>query len=166
MRALPGGGEFDFVTCLDDAVNYLLDDESLRAAFSSIAGTMRDGAVLVFDVNALSTYRDAFAGELVVETPEAVFRCRGEAASDSAPGSMCTTTIDVLEAGRDGGLRRTGSSRHVQRHHPRARIEAALRDAGLRCVAAHGQLPGGRIQATADETRHPKIVYVARKEPR
>src|SRR3954447_26327084 len=36
MRTLPPLGEFDLITCLDDAVNYLLHDGDLRHAFSSM----------------------------------------------------------------------------------------------------------------------------------
>src|SRR4051812_25973282 len=40
MRDLPDAGEFDLITCLDDAVNYLLGDDDLALALSSMAGLL------------------------------------------------------------------------------------------------------------------------------
>ena len=51
----------------------------------------------------------------------------------------------------------------MQRHHPRAAIESALAEAGLTAVAVFGQLPDGSLDVSADETRHHKLVYLARR---
>ena len=40
MRELPACGKFDFVTCIDDALNYLLTDEDLVAAFQGVADVL------------------------------------------------------------------------------------------------------------------------------
>ena len=81
----------------------------------------------------------------------------GEAAANSAPGSLCAATIEVQ--GACGPAR----SRHVQRHHPPERIEAALRFAGLERCAALGLRPGGRIAHGLDELRDVKAIFIARK---
>lgn len=45
MRDLPQLGAFDLVTCLDDAVNYLLSPQDLAAAFASVARVLAPGGV-------------------------------------------------------------------------------------------------------------------------
>ena len=45
MCSLPDLGPFDLVTCLDDAVNYLLDPDDLLAAFRSAARNLRPGGL-------------------------------------------------------------------------------------------------------------------------
>ena len=61
-------GSFDLITCLDDSVNYLMDDGRpggrLRARWRRISPP--DG-VLVFDVNTLSTYRTTFARDATMD---------------------------------------------------------------------------------------------------
>jgi hypothetical protein len=36
--------------------------------------------------------------------------------------------------------------------------------AGLEVVAVHGQHPGARLDATADEAEHTKLLYVTRRK--
>jgi SAM-dependent methyltransferase len=157
MRDLPPCGPFDLVTCLDDAVNYLLSGEDLRAAVSSMASVLCPGGLLVFDVNSLATYRTTFAEEFTLLRDGALFRWRGHASAETSPGELCAATIDVISRGR------RSSSRHLQRHHPRAEIEAACSAAGLELVAVRGQLPGGRLSRRADELRHTKVLYLTRR---
>src|SRR5438309_8411371 len=45
MRALPWVGGFDLVTCLDDAVNYLLGERDLRTALASMARALDAGGL-------------------------------------------------------------------------------------------------------------------------
>ena len=62
MRRLPRLCEgADLVTCLDDAVNYLLGDEDLARALGSMARLLRPGGLLTFDLNSLSAHREGFA---------------------------------------------------------------------------------------------------------
>jgi SAM-dependent methyltransferase len=161
-RALPEIGPFDLVTFLDDALNYLLDEADLDAAFSSFARVLRRDGLLVFDTNTLATYRTAFATDSVVSSTTALIRWRGRATTSFAPGDVCSATIEVLPHAVLG----TGepiTSQHVQRHHPRELVETSCSRAGLDCVAVLGQLPGARLSNDVDEERHTKTIYIARR---
>ena len=162
MRALPPGGDFDLVTCLDDALNYLLSEDDLDAALRSFARVLRPGGLAAFDANSLATYRSVFTREEVAASDDTIFRLCGETSADVRPGDVCELTIEILRQGGDGRSRRA-TSRHVQRHHPRESVESACERAGLRCVAVRGQMPGGRLVAGPDEDRHPKLLYLVRK---
>ena len=157
MRALPWRGEFDLVTCLDDAVNYLLTEGDLHAALRSMSASLRPGGVAVFDVNSLRTYREMFAEDFAFRSDGAVFVWRGHSRPDVAPGSLCSAVITV----RSAGDRLT--SRHVQRHHPRAAIEAACATANLDLRGVYGVGPSALLVDEADEDVHRKLVYVARR---
>lgn len=156
MRDLPDWGPFDLVTCLDDAVNYLLSDEDLEAAFASVARVLSPTGVYVFDVNSLATYRAGFAAGATFERPLAGAVCRGETSGPIEPGSVCTATIEIV-----GPRGRRRVSRHVQRHHPERAIRRALASAGLACRAVLGQSTGAVLHDVADEDAHTKLVYVA-----
>lgn len=155
MRQLPRFGAFEFITCLDDAINYLLDEPDVLAAFRSAARLLAPGGLYLFDANTLATYRDGFSSRATFERPLADAIWRGETTGPIAPGAICSASIEL--GGGDGDV-----SRHVQRHHPEPVIRRLLAAAGLECRAVVGQSPGGRLHAEADEERHTKLVYVAR----
>jgi SAM-dependent methyltransferase len=156
MRDLPALGSFDLALCLDDAVNYLLSYGELGAAFRSIAANLRVGGVLVFDVNSLSTFRTAFASSDVVEEATRSFTWEGLGDPAAAPGCLSSA---VIETAGDAPMRVT----HVQRHHPESEVRRALEAAGLEVSDLRGQVTGALLERPADEARHVKLVYVARK---
>jgi len=155
MRALPELGAFELVTCLDDAVNYLLDTEQLVAAFASVARLLATDGVYLFDTNTLATYRAGFAEGVVFERPLAGAVWRGETTEPIEPGALCMAAIE-LDRAAEGAI-----SRHVQRHHPKRVVLQALTSAGLACRAVLGQSTGGVLHEDADEETHTKLVYVA-----
>jgi SAM-dependent methyltransferase len=159
MRALPWRGAFDLVTCLDDAVNYLLTDGDLQAALRGMSAALRPGGVAVFDVNSLRTYRETFAEDFAFRSEGEVFVWRGRARPDVAPGSLCSAVITV----RPGAGRDRFTSRHVQRHHPRAAIEPACARANLDVCGIYGVTPSALLVDGPDEDVHRKLIYVARR---
>jgi SAM-dependent methyltransferase len=161
MRSLPALGEFDLVLCLDDAVNYLLSEEDLEAAFASVAGALAPDGVFAFDLNALATYRTSFTRAIVRETDGFFFTWIGEGTPALQAGETASATVEVF-AERADGLWERRSSRHVQRHHGAQRVGDALARAGLACSLVAGQLPGAQLEASFDEGRHIKLVYFAR----
>ncbi len=155
MRELPELGAFELVTCLDDAVNYLLTVADLEAAFASVARLLAPDGVYVFDANTLATYRAGFALDAIFERPLAAAVWRGETTDPIDSGALCMASIELAGTG-DGVV-----SRHVQRHHPESTVRRALASAGLACRAVLGQSTGGVLHEDADEEVHTKLVYVA-----
>ena len=163
MRMLPRTAPADLITCLDDAVNYLVTPTDLEAALACMAEALAPGGLAVFDVNTLATYRSSFASDFALDGPGSFLCWRGQAGASFACGEVAEATIEVFEEEEDGRWRHT-VSRHVQRHHPREEVEAALAAAGLDLMAVRGQARGARLQLHADELEHSKLVYLARKE--
>jgi len=154
MRQLPELGAFELVTCLDDAVNYLLGEDDLVAAFRSVARLLAFDGIYLFDANTLATYRAGFAVDAIFERPLAAATWRGETIGPIEPGALCAASIAFEDPG-------DGVSRHIQRHHPEPAIRRALASAGLACRAVLGQSTGGVLYEGADEETHTKLVYVA-----
>lgn len=155
MRELPELGAFELITCLDDAVNYLLSVADLVAAFRSVARLLAPHGVYLFDTNTLATYRAGFADGAVFERPLAGAVWRGQTAEPIEPGALC---LAAIELDGEGAI-----SRHVQRHHPERVVRRALTSAGLACRAVLGQSTGGVLHEDANEEAHTKLVYVARR---
>jgi SAM-dependent methyltransferase len=160
MRELPVLGAFDLITCLDDALNYLLEPEELDAALAGMARNLAPGGVLVADTNCIATYRGFFANLSVVAAEDRVIVWRGEAPPGSQPGERVRARVEVLF--RDGnGAWREESHVHVQRHHPESAVRRAVAAAGLRLAGVHGMTTDGAFREGFDELESSKAVYVA-----
>ena len=160
MRRLPllcAGA--DLVTCLDDAVNYLLDGDELRAGLCGMRRNLRPGGLLLFDVNTLATYRAVFCDGLSWTSGADTYASVGEPRAVCAGGLFATT----LRAQRGAEL--LAESRHVQRHHPAPELERALAAAGMEPLAVYGSGADGSPVRPPDEQRHTKLVVVARRPP-
>jgi SAM-dependent methyltransferase len=149
----------DLVTCLDDAVNYLLDRDELRAGLCGMRRNLRPGGLLVFDVNTLATYRAVFCEGLSWASGSYTYASVGEPRRVCAGGLFATTLI----ARRGDEL--LAQCRHVQRHHPAPELEHALRAAGMEPLAVYGSAADGLPVRPPDEQRHTKLVVVARRPP-
>lgn len=164
MRALPQWlGVFDWITCLDDALNYLLDNDDLARALASMARLLRSGGLLTFDLNSLSAHRDGFAATWVVEQP-GLFLCWKGRGCGPTPGEPGSAEISIFEC--TNGSWRRHTSRHDQRWWSSDDVRRACAPAGLTLITVQGQLPGARLQPRADETTHTKLIYMARRTSR
>lgn len=161
MRALPKVGAFDLVTCFDDSLNHLLDEDGLASAFTSMGTNLGSAGLLLFDLNTLRAYRTTFAADSVFVRDGTLFTCRGEARADAPPGCEAAVQIDAF-APRGGGLYERLRTRQVQRHFPPHRVVALLAGAGLECLGVHGVLDDGSVVPAADETRQLKLLYAAK----
>lgn len=164
MRELPALGEFDLVTCLDDALNYLEREDELLAALRGLRRNLARDGVAVWDVNTQCMYRGAFAQTWAAESDDALVLWRGGASETFAAGGTAEVVIDVFEPGVAGWRRRT--STHRQRHWPATAISEAAAAAGLRVLAVRGQHHGARLEERLDEAVHPKAVFVACRDDR
>jgi SAM-dependent methyltransferase len=158
MRRLPNWGRFDIVTCLCDAVNYLLDLDELDEAFASVARALRPGGLYIFDVNSLGTYRTVFTNDFTIEA-DIRFHWRGVSRGETTPGRLYASELRSSSGPRDT------LSVHIQRHWPVELIRRRLELAGLRCLCVLGQAPGIVLTSAPDESRDIKTVFVARREP-
>lgn len=159
MRELPDVGLFDWITCLNDALNYLLGDDDLYLALCSMAHRLRPGGLLSFDLNTLSAHRDGFDATWVVQN-EGRYLCWRGPGSGEGPGEPGAAEIDIFVCEGDHWTRTL--SRHEQRWWSAHDVHRAARAAGFEVVARYGQLPGAVIEPIADEHRHTKSMFFLR----
>jgi SAM-dependent methyltransferase len=166
MRELPCFGSFDLVTCLDDALNYLLEEHELEAAFGGMARNLADDGIAVWDLNTLAQYRGQFASDQITADPDTFIGWRGQRdARAASAGAIVEIVVDVF-AHLHGDDWRRSSSVHRQRHWPPSTVRRLAVQAGLQIVDVRGQLPRAVLEDTLDEFVHTKALYVAttRKE--
>jgi SAM-dependent methyltransferase len=162
IRALGRVGGFDLITCLDDSLNYLVEDGDLGAALGSLGANLAREGVLVFDLNTLFTYRTTFACDVTLDGEGVFLVWRGGCGGAEQPGCLAELTVEAFAEAGDGLYERV-ITRHLQRHHPRPEVEAALAEAGLSAVAVFGQLPDGSLDPRPCEERHHKLVYFVQR---
>lgn len=157
MRDLPVLGEFDLVSCLNDAVNDIHDERQLIETFEGFRRNLAPGGVVVFDVNTLGTFRSYAA--LVKQEPDRVLILEGHGSDHLPEGALLQVDFVVLERGGEFFWTCSRSS-HFQRHHPDAEVRRALRAAGLELADVYGQTMF--TIGPLDELKDEKAVYVAR----
>lgn len=62
LRAIPMSGSLDYITCLFDSVNFLLEEEGLRQTFREFFSALRPGGLLYFDIVTERMVLEHFAG--------------------------------------------------------------------------------------------------------
>ena len=162
ITQLPVLGQFDYITCLNDVCNYVLDPDDLLRAFNALAANLAPGGVLLFDVCTPALYRDLYRRTERREHAGKVFVWRGEAPEQFAAGDIATGVIEAHVTDDEHGPRRL-ASRHRQRAHRDVEIRRGLDGAGLRIVAVYGQYDDGYPEPDLDPDRHTKAIYLARK---
>ena len=151
MCTLGRCGAFDVVSCLDDALNYLLDE---RANLAS-------GGLAVWDVNALTMYRSSFASDWIAERDGYFIAWSGGADPDVGSDAVVEATIDVFAPDIGPGAWSRTRSVHRQRHWPVPRVVRIASESGLCVVAMRGQRRGAVLDRHVDETVHTKVLFVA-----
>lgn len=156
VLGLPTERNFDLVMLLNDVVNYTTEDGDLEKIFAGVKlNLQRDHGLAIFDANTLALYGDAFISREMEERMNAGDLEWEGLSSEVQPGFL-------FEARLSG--RGVKAHIHRQRHWTGEQIKAALDKSGLRLLAALGQQEeDGQILLvdTPDETRDPKIIYIA-----
>lgn len=164
MRKLPKLGNFDLVWALDDAINYLLDGEELRAALRGMRENLAKSGLLLFDVNELIVYRSFYAETTVLEQDGFRFTWQGLGSTEMAPGEVSESRLEVEGSDRGESVEAKGNvSLHRQRHFPEAEVLAALEDASLQCLDVYGHGLDGIPCKPLDVEEHTKAIYIARR---
>lgn len=166
MRRLPTFGQFDLITCLDDALNYVLVEPELEACLGGFARNLRPGGIAIWDLNTLGQYRGQFSTDRV-SAGESLYVgwCASPGNHVTGAGELVEVAIDLFQLTDQGLWSRTTSSHH-QRHWPQEQVIRLACNAGLEILTVRGQAHGGRIEGALDESRHSKAVYLARKPPK
>jgi SAM-dependent methyltransferase len=164
MCALGAVGAFDLVTCLDDAVNYLLTEADLRAALAGFRANLAPGGVAVWDVNTLHMHRTAFATGWIRDGGDVFVGWQGRTAADLPAGGTAEAMVDVFV--RDGDRWARSSSLHTQRNWPLGTVVALAGQAGLRTLEVLGQSEGAKLETVPDEAVHRKLLFFACRDDR
>ena len=160
MRKLPVFGEFDLVWALDDALNYLLDEEELEQALAGMRANLAPAGLLLFDVNTQHLYSEYFIQTEVMAELEDGRKLVWQGSGDTDVQAESINEARLLVEDSDGENEVLAT--HHQRHFPEAQILAALGRAELECLDIYGHGFDGVPKQPLDEVTHTKAIYIAR----
>ena len=127
------GGPFDAVLFLYDGLNYLLDEDDVRALLAGVADALVSGGVFVMDqstpANSINNEAD-FSDDGEGEVDGQPFRFVRTSRYDRDRG-LHTTRLEMTHGDE------THAEEHVQRAYSKADIERLVRESPLRIVAAY-----------------------------
>jgi SAM-dependent methyltransferase len=164
MRELPKFGEFDLVWCIDDAVNYLLEQEELERTLAGMRANLAPDGLLVFDVNTITAHRTFFAEEVVVEREGRRLIWRGRASPDQEPGEIAEASFEA-EPLPGSDAEPIPLEMHRERHFPESEVRAAMTAAGLEFLDVWGHADDAVPHQPLDEIGHTKAVYISKPAP-
>jgi SAM-dependent methyltransferase len=157
MRSLPLLGAFDLITCLDDALNHLVEPDDVLAAFRGMRANLAADGLIGFDVSLFSAY--AQAADAIVDGEVHVVLWRGSGARLARPGATGEVLVDVFSA-RSDGLWSRAQMRQTHRHYPVEELRSLAAEAGLRVLTVLGQRTGGRLADRLDEAHDRKALVL------
>jgi SAM-dependent methyltransferase len=147
--------QYDLVTCFYDSLNYLTEDGDLDRVFRGVAGQLRPGGHLIFDVNTVAEYTTWDERDRVTYDGDGCMvynKLSYDADARLARGRIVWFVREIDRWWR-------GEETHVERAWGDGEVRAALMGSGLGLVgrwdSQGSEVPDG---GTA-----PRVVYVARK---
>jgi SAM-dependent methyltransferase len=160
LPEIPAGPPLHLVTAVNDILNYVAPRD-LDAAISAMAGRLTSGGMLLFDANTPLTF-ESFFSRTFCRSADGLFLVWESLGTDNDGGSHRADLHAFTADPTQPGHWTRSVSRHVQHHHPHARVCAALATAGLELLAVEGQRDNGDRDTTLNDTVHIKRIYVAR----
>jgi SAM-dependent methyltransferase len=158
MRELPVFGEFELVISLNDPVNYMFNEDDLERALAGMRSNLADHGLLLFDCNTIATYRSVYSTEVRNVTHEGrhwVWRAVGNVDESSV---LFENVIEGDDIGQPIS--------HREHYWSEPEVRAAMKSAGLDCVAALGMLEDSKTVILADppdEDEHFKVIFIGAK---
>jgi SAM-dependent methyltransferase len=126
LRNLPLNGSVDFITCLFDSMNFLLEEQEVRRALCQCADALTPGGLLYFDIVTERMVKEHFAGQQWTEQNGA-FNSSWKSAFDE--NTACSRTEVRVNTGHKSAIE--------ERIYPTAFFREAVEDAGLKLLAMY-----------------------------
>ncbi len=144
---------FDFVTAINDCVNYI-PKTRLKKAFTNVAASLKAGGVFLFDVSSPRKFERKIANTVSVDDRDDVTYL----SFNRLEKDVATMEVTLFCRRKDGAYERTDET-HTQFVYTPEEIESALKASGFTLVEKSGHL--GADTASAD-----RLVFLAVKGER
>lgn len=142
---------FDFVTAINDCVNYI-PKTKVDAAFKNVRGGLRKGGIFLFDISSVRKFKEKIANTVSADDRDDITYLSFN--REEADGVTMDVTLFVKRA--DGAFERLDET-HRQYSYTEEEIAEALARNGFELLEVEGYLG-------EDKTQSDRIVFLARKK--
>ncbi len=142
--------KYDFVTAINDCINYI-PKTRLSRAFKHVAGGLKKGGVFLFDISSPRKFTQKIANTVSVDDREEVTYL----AFNRLEGDVATLDVTLFVQDKAGKYTRLDET-HVQYVYTQEEIESALRENGFTLLEVEGHF--GEAIESSD-----RICFLAKK---
>ena len=161
MREFELYGTVRAIVSVCDALNYLLEEESLLAVFKLANNYLDPGGIFLFDMNAIYKYQEVLGETVICENREEASFIWENYYDANEQVNQYDLTLFVREegAGAPGdALYRKYEETHFQRGYEKERVRQLLEQAGMEFLAAYDGYAGNPAREDSE-----RILFVARE---
>lgn len=155
MVCLDTGAEADAVICSFDGINYLTETADVRACFSSVAETLAQGGLFIFDVSSPFKFKNILGDNAFVYELDDMFlswQC-----FFSEKRGVCDYYLTFFE--KDGSAWQRYDETQRQRAYSTRTLEKIIKEAGMSPVAKFSDIDFSPVKDDGD-----RIFFVCRKD--
>jgi len=155
MVCLDTGAEADAVICSFDGINYLTETADVRACFSSVAATLAQGGLFIFDVSSPFKFKNILGDNAFVYELDDMFlswQC-----FFSEKRGVCDYYLTFFE--KDGSAWQRYDETQRQRAYSTRTLEKIIKEAGMSPVAKFSDIDFSPVKDDGD-----RIFFVCRKD--
>ena len=141
---------FDFVTAINDCINYIPKDK-LRSALKNIAGALKKDGLFLFDISSKRKFEEKIANTVSADDRDEVTYL----SFNRLEGDRAIMDVTLFIRREDGAFNRTDET-HIQYVYTEEEILSALRDCGFEPLEVTGHLG-------EDKTISDRLSFVAKR---
>ena len=141
---------FDFVTAINDCVNYI-PKQKLKAAFKNVAGALGKGSVFLFDISSQRKFARKIADTVSADDRDEVTYL----SFNRVEGDKAIMDVTLFVKRQDGAFDRLDET-HTQYIYTEEEILSALKETGFTPVCVEGHLG-------EDKSQSDRICFLAKK---
>lgn len=152
MSELELGQEFDFISCMLDSTNYILDEQDLKDYFQGVFNHLKENGIFVFDINSYYKLSNILGNNIYIHDDDKVFYSWENVFEDEIVNMYLTFFV------RDKNQYEKFQEEHYERAYTEEYIEDVLKDIGFSILNKYDGYTNKEVNETSE-----RILYVVKK---
>ncbi|MBQ3490729.1 MAG: class I SAM-dependent methyltransferase [Clostridia bacterium] len=141
------GGNFDAIICSFDGINYLTSPKDVQSCFASVAETLSDGGVFIFDISTPYKYENILADNAFVYEYDDLFLSWQNYFNKKT--GLCDFYLTFFVKNEKNSWQRFDETQKQRKYLP-SRLEKMLREAGLTVIKTTADLDFSPLKEDSD----------------
>lgn len=153
MTELSLNKQFNLITSVLDATNYIIENEGLEKYFKGIYNHLKEDGIAVFDINSYYKLSEILGNNIYTYSEEDVFYTWENTFEEGVLSMFLTFFV------KRGELYERFEEEHLERAYTEKEVERYLEKANLKVIAKYDGYTNNSVQANSE-----RIVYVVKRK--